>query len=59
MSETAIFVVGIIVFTVTVYGGVMAGGLALTRIEIEQNPNLADKVDKEELNKRFPFRIKY
>ena len=38
MSETVIFVVGVVVFALTVYGAVMAGGLALTRIEIEQNP---------------------
>ena len=31
MSETAIFVVGVIVFAITVYGAVIAGGLALTR----------------------------
>jgi hypothetical protein len=45
MSETVIFVVGVIVFAVTVYGAVMAGGLAMTRIEIEQNPDHADAVD--------------
>ncbi len=59
MSETTLFIVGLIVFAVTVYGVVMAGGLALTRIEIEQNPGRKDNVDGDELKKRFPFRMKY
>ncbi|MDG1412443.1 MAG: hypothetical protein P8L46_01735 [Acidimicrobiales bacterium] len=59
MSETVIFIVGVVVFALTVYGAVMAGGLALTRIEIEQNPVRQTNVDKEELKKRFPFRMKF
>jgi hypothetical protein len=59
MSETVIFIVGAIVFAITVWGVVMAGGLALTRIEIEQNPDLRSNVDENELKKRFPFRLKY
>ncbi len=59
MSQTAILIVGVIIFAITVYGTVMAGGLALTRLEIEQNPNLKDGVDEDQLKKRFPFRLKY
>ncbi|MFT7601581.1 MAG: hypothetical protein ACI8TP_004540 [Acidimicrobiales bacterium] len=59
MSTSVIFIVGVIVFAVTVYGAVMAGGLALTRIVIEQNPDLKKKLDEDELKKRFAFRGKY
>ena len=37
MSELVIFIVGVAVFAVTVYGAVMAGGLAFTRREIAEN----------------------
>ena len=60
MSETVIFVVGIIVFAITVYGTVMSGGTMLTRVQIEQNPKLKERVDDEdELNKRLPINVKY
>jgi hypothetical protein len=59
MSETTIFIVGVIVFAITVYGTVMAGGLALTRAEIEQNPHREKGFAEEDLEKRFPFRGKY
>ncbi len=59
MSETVILIVGVIVFAITVYGTVMAGGLALSRIEVEQTPVLKKKADPDELKKRFPFRLKY
>ena len=59
MSETVIFIVGVIVFAITVWGVVMAGGLALTRIEIEQNPDLKDNVFEDEIKKRSLFPRKY
>jgi len=59
MSETVIFVIGVIVFAITVYGTVMAGGLAMSKAEVEQNPRLQEGVEPEELKKRFPFRMKY
>ena len=59
MSETVIFIVGVVVFAITVWGAVMAGGLAMQRAQIEQNPRLKDSVDEEELKKRFPFRVKF
>ncbi len=54
MSENVLFIVGVIVFAVTIYGVVMAGGLTLTRIQIEQNPHLRDKVDEDGAKKRPP-----
>ncbi len=59
MSQTAIFIVGMIVFAITVYGAVMAGGIALTRAEIAQNPEREDGFDKDDLKKPFAFRGKY
>ena len=44
MSERVFFIVGVIVFALTVYGTVMAAGLALSRAHIEQNPALRPKV---------------
>jgi hypothetical protein len=35
MSQNAIFVVGIIIFAITVYGTVMAGGIALTKVAMD------------------------
>ncbi|MCH9802537.1 hypothetical protein K0U73_01910 [bacterium] len=58
MSETVIFLVGIVVFAITVYGSVIAGGIALTRVEIEQDPALKGEVKKEQLDKRLP-KLKY
>lgn len=59
MSEAVIFAVGSVVFAITVWGSVMAGGLAMQRAQIEQNPRLKERVDEEELKKRFPFRLKF
>ena len=58
MSSTVIFIVGVVVFAMTVYGSVMAAGLALTRVEIQQDPNLQKSVDGDELDKRLPD-VKY
>ncbi len=59
MSETVIFVIGMLVFAITVYGAVMAGGVALRRVAIEQDPDHKKKVDEEELSKRLPYRVTY
>jgi hypothetical protein len=37
MNEEAIFLIGIIIFAITIYGVVMAGGMALTRVMIDQD----------------------
>jgi len=42
MSELAIFIVGSIIFAITVYGSVMGGGIALGRLadhEVEDVPD--------------------
>ena len=36
MNEGALFVIGIIIFAITVAGAVMAGGVAFTKAAIEQ-----------------------
>jgi hypothetical protein len=38
MNEPAIFLIGIIIFAITIYGAVMAGGMALTRVVLDQEP---------------------
>lgn len=38
MNEGALFLVGIVIFAITVYGAVMAGGIALTKVVVEQEP---------------------
>lgn len=38
MNEPAIFIVGIIIFAITIYGTVMAGGMALTKVVLDQQP---------------------
>ena len=38
MNEGAIFLVGIVIFAITIYGAVMAGGMALTKVVIDQQP---------------------
>lgn len=40
MNEGPIFLVGIIIFAITIYGTVMAGGLALSRVVADQQPPL-------------------
>jgi len=40
MSEIVIFAVGFAVFLITIYGTVIAGGLALTERQIDDDPSL-------------------
>lgn len=54
MSETTIFIIGAIVFAITVWGAVAAGGLAFTQLEMEQNPELKQRVDDDRLKPHFP-----
>ena len=58
MSEIVVFAIGVIVFAVTVWGTVVAGGVALSRVEVEQNERRG-AVDRDELEKSFPIRMKY
>jgi len=38
MNEAPTFLVGIIIFAITIYGAVMAGGMALTKVVLDQEP---------------------
>ena len=59
MSDLTVFVIGVVIFAITVYGTVMAGGIALTRRQIEEEPVLRRKVDKEKLDRKLPIDLKY
>lgn len=36
MSEAPVFLIGIVIFAITIYGAVMAGGMALTKVVLDQ-----------------------
>ena len=59
MSPTLIFAIGAIVFAITVYGTVMAGGLALTRHQVRNNPVLRRKVSERELESEMTTDVSY
>jgi hypothetical protein len=40
VSEQTIFIIGAVIFAITIYGSVMAGGLALTRLEASETREL-------------------
>ena len=40
MSETVIFIIGALIFGITVYGAVMGGGAALSRVQTEEGQRL-------------------
>ena len=49
MSETVLFIVGAVVFAITVYGAVMAGGLALTKSSIAENDQYRRRVPDDQV----------
>jgi hypothetical protein len=49
MSETVLFIVGSVVFAITVYGAVMAGGLALTKSSIIENEQYRRRVPDDQV----------
>jgi len=59
MSESVLFIVGSIVFAITVFGSVMAGGLLLTRSELAQDDDLRRGSDHADLTAGLPLRVKY
>lgn len=59
MNELLLFVIGAVVFAVAVYGAVVAGGLALTRSQLEQDEQLAERVDPEDLASGLPTNVRY
>jgi hypothetical protein len=58
VSDLAIFIVGSIIFAITVYGAVMVGGLRLTREQIEQNDLLEPEGD-DSVAATIPLDVKY
>lgn len=59
MSDLFVFIVGAIIFAITVYGTVIAGGIKLSRREIAENSHLQDRIDSKELDKTIPAKVKY
>ncbi len=56
MNEGAIFLVGIVIFAITIYGVVMAGGIALTKVIVDQDPHLLPGTQDSQLTSaRSPF----
>lgn len=43
MSDLAIFIVGVVIFAITVAGSVYAGGLSMQVVHRRQNPALYDE----------------
>jgi hypothetical protein len=59
VSEVVIFAIGVLVFLVTVYGAVVAGGLALTERQLDEDPELADAVSDEERESFLMHDVEY
>ncbi len=59
MSETVLFVVGIVIFAITIYGAVMAGGLMLTRVELAQEPDSGPGAADDPAPRGLPVNRKY
>jgi hypothetical protein len=45
MSDTVIFIVGSIIFAITVYGSVMGGGIALGRLADDEDGSTLEQGD--------------
>lgn len=59
MSQTALFIAGVIVFAITVAGSVFAGGLMMTRRQLDQEDDLMRHVDQDDLARMIPRHLKY
>ncbi len=58
-GDLIVFIIGAVVFAMTVYGTVMAGGIALSRRSIAEDPMLRAEVDEDALDKAIPLDVKY
>lgn len=56
MSDLTLFCIGVIVFAITVYGAVMAGGLAFTRKQFAESDELRSNLADES---HVPLIVKY
>ncbi len=59
MSQTALFIVGVVIFAITVAGSVLAGGLMMTRAQLDQEEDMMRLVDREDLARMVPRHLKY
>jgi hypothetical protein len=59
MSDLVIFGIGLLVFFVTVYGTVVAGGVRLTRRQLTDDPSLTEDVTDEELDSTLLADVEY
>lgn len=56
MSQLVLFCIGSFVFTITVYGAVMAGGIAFTRRQISESDELSEGLEDKA---HVPIIVKY
>ncbi len=54
MSTFVLFAIGSVVFAVTVYGSVVAGGLKLTKDSIRENDQYRRRVDDDQVTDGLP-----
>jgi len=59
VSASVLFIIGSIVFAITVYGAVMAGGLLLTRSQLDQDDDLVRGSDHADRAAGLPLNVKY
>lgn len=59
MSSAVIFIVGAVIFAVTVYGAVIAGGLSLTRRQLDEDAEFRRRVADDQRDARVPIRAEY
>lgn len=59
MSTFVLFAIGSVVFAVTVYGSVVAGGLKLTKDSIRENDQYRRRVDDDQVNDGLPTDAKF
>ena len=59
MSQTVVFAIGAAVWALTVWGTVMAGGLKLTKVQIQQTPEFEKEVESSQLDKPLPTDVEY
>ena len=60
MSDLPVFVIGVFIFAITVYGTIMAGGIALTRRAINEDPELEQRLGgDDDIDATIPVKVKY
>lgn len=59
MSVFVLFAIGSVVFALTVYGSVVAGGLKLTKDSIQENDQYRRRVDDDQVTDGLPTDAKF